>query len=90
MTRSPGDSSVYDAKTHKLVKQIQVGQYSAAISFTPDSKRAYVCIAGANAVAVIDMTSLSFVTQIPVGRHGVSGVEVEPTVFPGVDEPVPA
>ena len=37
-----------------------------------------------------DVLGEVFEVGLGLGRHGVSGVEVEPTVFPGVDEPVPA
>ncbi len=61
--------TVRDAKTHKTLKQIPVGQNSTNIGFTPDSKTAYVAVTGTNSVAVIDMASLSVAKQIQVGKQ---------------------
>jgi YVTN family beta-propeller protein len=61
--------TVWDARTGKQVKQIQVGQNSSNVGFTPDGKTAYVAVTGTNAVAVIDLGSLTVATQIQVGRQ---------------------
>jgi YVTN family beta-propeller protein len=51
-----------------VLKRIEVGQDNTNIGVTPDSKTAYVAVSGANSVAVIDMASLSVVTQVAVGK----------------------
>jgi YVTN family beta-propeller protein len=61
--------TVRDAKTHKAIKQVTVGQNNSNIAFAPDSARAYVAVTGTNSVAVIDLRSLEVAAQIQVGRQ---------------------
>lgn len=61
--------TVRDGNTGKEIKRIEVGQNSSNVGFTPDSKTAYVAVTGTNAVAVIDMKSLSLVTHVQVGKQ---------------------
>ncbi len=69
--------SVIDVKTNAVVKNIalspdaRLGKLRGIIPFglalSPDAKRVYVAESGINAVAVIDVPTLSVVGHIPVG-----------------------
>ena len=66
---------VYSIPDLELLAGIRVGTDPDWVTFTPDSKRAYVANAVDNTVSVIDMESLTEITQIPVGdtpkRNGI-------------------
>ncbi len=59
---------VYSLPDLQLVGKVRTGTDPDWITFTPDSKRAYVANAVTNTVSVIDMETLQEVTQIPVGK----------------------
>lgn len=59
---------VYSLPDLALVASIPTGTDPDWITFTPDSKRAYVANAVSNTVSVIDMETYTEVTQIPVGK----------------------
>jgi YVTN family beta-propeller protein len=66
---------VYSLPDLELLAGIPTGTDPDWITYTPDSKRAYVANAVSNTVSVIDVETLREVTQIPVGespkRNGV-------------------
>jgi YVTN family beta-propeller protein len=59
---------VYSLPDLKLIGGVPTGTDPDWITFTPDSKRAYVANAVSNTVSVIDMEKLQEVTQVPVGK----------------------
>lgn len=59
---------VYSLPDLELLAGIRTGTDPDWITFTPDSKLAYVANAVSETVSVIDMESLEEVTQIPVGK----------------------
>jgi YVTN family beta-propeller protein len=59
---------VVDAATRKFLKQINVGKGPGGILIAPQGDRAYVALAGDNAVAVIDLHKLDVVDRIPTGQ----------------------
>jgi len=62
-------AQLFDAKTHKEVKRLNVGQGGANIGFTRDGKTAFIAVTGANAVAVVDLTKLEVVEQVRAGTQ---------------------
>jgi len=58
----------YSLPELELLGGVHVGTDPDWITFTPDSKLAYVANAESNTVSVIDMESLTEITQIPVGK----------------------
>ncbi len=62
-----GNLSVFDAKTHELVKQIPIGHGAAGIVMQPDGARAYVACSPDDYVAVIDLKTLTVTDKIDVG-----------------------
>jgi YVTN family beta-propeller protein len=59
---------VYSLPDLKLLGGVPTGTDPDWITFTPDSRRAYVANAVSGTVSVIDMEALREVTQIPVGK----------------------
>lgn len=59
---------VYSLPDLELIAGIPTGTDPDWITFTPDSRLAYVANAESNTVSVIDMVKLEAVTQIPVGE----------------------
>lgn len=59
---------VYSLPDLELVAGVRVGTDPDWITFTPDSKLAYVANAESNTVSVIDMETYEELTQIPVGE----------------------
>jgi YVTN family beta-propeller protein len=59
---------IVDASTRKFVKQINVGKGPGGILIAPHSDRAYVALAGDNAIAVIVLHKLDVVDHIPTGQ----------------------
>ena len=51
-----------------LLGGVHVGDHPDWLTFTPDSKSIYVANAGSNSVSVVDVTSRTEVTRIPVGQ----------------------
>jgi YVTN family beta-propeller protein len=62
-------ASVFDAKTYREVKRWEIGEGSANIGFSRDGSTAFITVRGANAVAVVDMTRLEVIEQVPVGTQ---------------------
>jgi YVTN family beta-propeller protein len=58
---------VVDAATKKIVKQLNVGRGPGGILIAPGGERAYVALAGDNAVAEIDLHKLEIAERIPTG-----------------------
>jgi YVTN family beta-propeller protein len=59
---------VYSLPDLRLLGGVRTGTDPDWITFTPDSKLAYVANAVSNTVSVINMETLQEVTQIPVGK----------------------
>lgn len=62
-----GNLTVFNAKTRKLVKQIDIGHGAAGILMQPDSTRTFIACTGDNYVAVIDLKTLTVTNKIDVG-----------------------
>jgi DNA-binding beta-propeller fold protein YncE len=62
-------ASVFDAKTYKEVKRLNVGQGGSNIGFSKDGLTAFISVSGANAVAVVDMAKLDVVEQLKAGTQ---------------------
>lgn len=62
-----GNITVYDAKTRRQVKQINIGNGAAGIIMQPDGTHAYVACTPDNYVAVIDLKTLEVINKIDVG-----------------------
>ena len=58
---------VVDAATEKIIKQLNAGRGPGGILIAPGGERAYVALAGDNAVAVIDLHKLEIAERIPTG-----------------------
>ena len=59
---------MYSMPDLKLLGESKVGHHPDWLTFTPDSKRAYVANAGSNSVSVIDIAARREIAQIPVGQ----------------------
>ena len=59
---------VYSLPDLKLVESIEVGHDPDWITFTPDSKTAYVANAQAESVSAVDVATRKEITRIPVGK----------------------
>jgi YVTN family beta-propeller protein len=59
---------IVDTATRKITKMLNVGRNPGGILIVPDGSRAYVALAGDNAVAVIDLHKLETSGQIPTGQ----------------------
>jgi len=59
---------VYSIPDMKLVGDIEVGHDPDWITFTPDSKTAYVASAGTDSISVVDVATKKQVATIPVGK----------------------
>lgn len=64
-----GNLTVYDAKSRKLLKQINIGSGAAGIIMQPDGTRAFVACTRDNYVAVIDLKTLAIINKIDVGGN---------------------
>lgn len=62
----------YDAKTNKLIKQVEVGSHPAHIVFTKNNKYALVTNNEDNNVSIIDLASYKVIHNISTGKgpHG--------------------
>ncbi|HXZ80458.1 MAG TPA: YncE family protein [Terriglobales bacterium] len=58
---------VLDAAARKEVKRLKPGHQPEGILITPDGERAYIAVAGDNAVAVVDLKTLEVIDHIPTG-----------------------
>ena len=59
--------ALFDAATHKNIKDIKVGHGAAGIEMQPDGARAYVASTPDNYVSVIDLKTLEVIGKIDVG-----------------------
>lgn len=64
-----GNLTVYDVKTRKLLKQINIGSGAAGILVQPDGTRVFVACTPDNYIAVIDIKTLAVVNKIDVGGN---------------------
>jgi YVTN family beta-propeller protein len=64
-----GNLTVYDVKTRKLLKQINIGSGAAGILVQPDNTRVFVACTPDNYIAVIDIKTLEVVNKIDVGGN---------------------
>jgi YVTN family beta-propeller protein len=62
-----GYAYAYSMPDLKLVAQVDVGLGPEWFAFTPDSRRMYIALAGADTVAVVDLQQNRVVARIPVG-----------------------
>jgi hypothetical protein len=62
-----GDLTVFDARTHKKIKQINIGHGAAGILMEPDGSRCFVGCTADNYVAVVDIKSIKVTGHIDVG-----------------------
>ncbi|MFZ3217266.1 MAG: hypothetical protein WA192_14510 [Candidatus Acidiferrales bacterium] len=63
-----GELIVVETATRKIIKILQVGRGPGGIQVVPDGSRAYVSVAGDDAVAVIDLHKLAVTDHIPTGQ----------------------
>jgi YVTN family beta-propeller protein len=63
-----GDRLVLDARSRRERKRIHLGRGAAGILIPGDGGRAYVAVSPDDAVAVVDLGTLSVVGRIPTGR----------------------
>jgi YVTN family beta-propeller protein len=62
-----GELTVYDVRSHKELKRLQVGHGAAGILMDPDGSRAFVACSPDNYVAIIDLKTLEITKHIDVG-----------------------
>jgi DNA-binding beta-propeller fold protein YncE len=62
-------ASVFDAKTYREVKRLEIGEGGSNIGFSGDGATAFITVPRANAVAVVEMTGLEVIEQVPVGTQ---------------------
>jgi YVTN family beta-propeller protein len=67
-SRLNGHVYMYSVPDLKLVGDVEVGHDPDWITFSPDSKTAYVASAGTNSISVVDIAQKKMVSSIPVGR----------------------
>lgn len=58
---------LYSLPDLKLIGEVKVGHSPNWVTLTPDGKFAYISLAGANSVAVIDVKAAKLVTEIKTG-----------------------
>jgi DNA-binding beta-propeller fold protein YncE len=62
-----GDLFFFDAATHRLLKQINIGHGGAGILIDSDGSRAFVGCTGDDYVAVVDMKTMEMTSHFNVG-----------------------
>ena len=62
-----GDLTIYDAKSHKEIKRLNIGHGAAGILMDADGSRAFVACTADNYVAVVDLKTLEVTGHIDVG-----------------------
>ena len=62
-------AQVVDARTFKEVKRVTIGPGGTNIGFSKDGKTGFIALAGADAVAVIDVAKLTLTSQIKAGKQ---------------------
>jgi len=70
-------SFIYDAKTLKYIKSIEVGKMPHAIRVAPDGKYAFTSNRQEGSISIIDMTSSKEISKVKVGRRP-AGFDVTP------------
>ncbi len=63
-----GQLYAYSLPDLKPIGSVHVGQHPEWLTFSPDSKFAYVAVAGDNSVTVVEVAGLKVVANIPVGQ----------------------
>lgn len=64
-----GTLFIYDVKSHKEVKQLNIGHGASGIVMDPDGSRAFVACTPDNYVAVIDLKTLEVIHRIDVRQE---------------------
>ncbi|HYK45981.1 MAG TPA: cytochrome D1 domain-containing protein [Parafilimonas sp.] len=62
-----GDLTIYDARSHKEIKRLNIGHGGAGILMQPDGSRAFVACSPDNYIAVIDLKTLQVTGHLDVG-----------------------
>jgi len=62
-----GEVIIYDVKTRKLVKQVNIGHGAAGLLMDPDGTRAFVACTPDNYIAVIDLKTLNVTGKLEAG-----------------------
>ncbi|HEY4287839.1 MAG TPA: YncE family protein [Puia sp.] len=62
-----GELTIYDARSRKEVKRMNIGHGAAGILMDPDGSRVFVACSADNYVAVIDLNTLEVTKHIDVG-----------------------
>jgi len=62
-----GNVTVYDVKTRKLFKHINIGNGAAGILMQPDGLRVYIACTPDNYIAVIDLKTFTVINKIDAG-----------------------
>lgn len=62
-----GDLTIYDAKTHREIKRLKIGNGAAGIVMEPKGYRAFIGCTADNYVAVVDLKTLVVTGHIDVG-----------------------
>ena len=62
-----GDLTIYDSKSRKEVKRLNIGHGGAGILMQPDGSRAFVACSPDNYIAVIDLKTLEVTGHLDVG-----------------------
>lgn len=60
---------IYDAKTRKEIKQMELGHGAAGIMIDPDGSRAFVACSPDNYIAVVDLKTYKVTARIDVGKN---------------------
>jgi YVTN family beta-propeller protein len=68
-----GDLFIYDVKTRKEIKRINMGKGAAGILMDADGNRAFVASTGGNSIEVVDLKTLQITGHIELG--GPDGME---------------
>ncbi len=64
-----GALTIYDAKSRKEIKQLNIGSGAAGIVMDPNGSRAFVACSPDNSVAVVDLKTLEVTGRIDVGGN---------------------
>lgn len=62
-----GDLLIFDTKTRKELKKINLGKGAAHILIEPDDGRAFISCTPAHHIAIVNLKDLSLVTQFKIG-----------------------
>ncbi len=70
---SPNDLIILDARSHRLVKRLDLGAGAAGMLMDPGGHRAFVAVSGGDEVAVVDLEALR-VTGLIKGLEAPDGM----------------